>query len=140
MQFQCVGYNMKRVRELRRELGRNYCYKRYISNRMLRLLRKEIPQYFVQTVVASLTAGCVKMEAVLYRRNGQLYLGYDVFVKDDSTAPEWIVYDSPEDEVILREQEMLKVLDRIVSDNHLSYAECCFESLEGKKVCLKEKI
>lgn len=130
---------MKRVRELRKELGRNYCYKRYMSHRMLRLLQKEIPQYFVETVVASLTAGCVKIEAVLYRRDGRLLLGYDVFVKDDSAAPEWIIYDSPEDEVVLKEQEMLKVLDRIVADNHLSYTECCFESLEGKKVCSKRK-
>lgn len=136
---QCVGYNMKRVRELRKELGRNYCYKRYMSNRMLRLLQKEIPQYFVQTIVASLTIGCVKIEAVLYRRDGRLHLGYDVFVKDDSAAPEWIVYDSPEDKVVLKEREMLNVLDRIVAEHKLSYTECCFESLEGKNVCSKRK-
>lgn len=106
---------------------------------MLRLLQKEIPQYFVETVVASLTAGCVKIEPVLYRRDGRLLLGYDVFVKDDSAAPEWIFYDSPEDEVILKQQEMLKVLDRIVSDNNLSYTECCFESLKGKDVWPKKK-
>ncbi len=130
---------MNRVRKLRRELGRSYYYKRYMSQRMLRRLQKEVPKYFVEIVVSSLTVGCVKIEAVLYRKNDQLLLGYDVFVKDDSRAPEWIIYDSPKDEVVLKEAEMLKVLERIVSENHLSYTECCFESLEGKIVPLKKK-
>ena len=130
---------MNRVRKLRRELGRSYYYKRYMSPWMLRRLQKEVPKYFAEMVVSSLTVGCVKIEAVLYRKNEQLHLGYDVFVKDDSQAPEWIIYDSPEDEVVLKEAEMLKVLERIVSENHLSYTECCFESLEGKIVPIKKK-
>ena len=130
---------MNRVRKLRRELGRSYYYKQYMSQRILRRLQKEIPKYFVEMVVSSLTVGCVKIEAVLYRKNDQLLLGYDVFVKDDSHAPEWIIYDSPKDEVVLKEAEMLKVLERVVSENHLSYTECCFESLEGKIVLLKKK-
>ena len=130
---------MNRVRKLRRELGRNYYYKQYMSQRILRRLQKEIPKYFVEMVVSSLTVGCVKIEAVLYRKNDQLLLGYDVFVKDDSQAPEWIIYDSPKDEVVLKEAEMLKVLERVVSENHLSYTECCFESLEGKIVPIKKK-
>lgn len=104
---------------------------------MVRKLQKKVPQYFVELVVASLTAGCVKIEAVLYRKNDMLVLGYDVFVKDDSNSPEWIIYDNPVDEVILKEKEILKVLNRIVEDKHLSYTECCFESLEGKEASKK---
>lgn len=128
---------MSRVKELQKELGRNYCYKRYMSNRELHILQKEIPKYFVESVVALLIAGCVKIEAVLYRKNDRLLLGYDVFVKDDSAAPEWIIYESPDDEVILKEQEMFKVLERVVTEKNLSYTECCFESLEGKKTYRK---
>ena len=132
--------NMSRARELRKKLGGAYFYKQYVSNRKVRALQKQIPQYFVETVVASLTVGCVKIEAVLYRRNDRLILGYDVFVKDDSESPEWIIYDSPEDEVVLKEKEILKVLERVVAENNLSYTECCFESLDGKKICKQGKI
>ena len=31
----------------------------------------------------------------------------------------------------MKEQDMLATLDRIVSENGLSYTECCFERLEG---------
>lgn len=131
---------MSRARELRKKLKGDYFYKQYVSNRKVRILQKKIPQYFVETVVASLTVGCVKIEAVLYRRNDCLILGYDVFVKDDSESPEWIIYDSPEDEVVLKEKEILKVLEQVVAENNLSYTECCFESLDGKKICKQGKI
>lgn len=131
---------MSRARELRKKLKGDYFYKQYVSNRKVRVLQKKIPQYFVETVVASLIVGCVKIEAVLYRRNDRLILGYDVFVKDDSESPEWIIYDSPEDEVVLKEKEILKVLERVVAENNLSYTECCFESLDGKKICKQGKI
>lgn len=131
---------MSRARELRKKLGGAYFYKQYVSNRKVRALQKQIPQYFVETVVASLTVGCVKIEAVLYRRNERLILGYDVFVKDDSESPEWIIYDSPEEEVVLKEKDMLETLERIVAEKNLSYTECCFESLDGKKICKHGKI
>ena len=124
---------MKRTRELRKLLGRNYSYKRILSDREIMRLKNKVPEYFAESVVASLTAGCMKIEAVLFRGSCGLVLGYDVFVKDDLASPEWICYDSPMDEVILKEKELLAVLDRIVNDNHLSYTECCFERLKGKE-------
>lgn len=130
---------MKRTRELRKKLGRDYCYKRYMSDREIMRLKKEVPKYFTERVAASLTAGCVKIEAVLFRGSCGLILGYDVFVKDDFASPEWICYDSPMDEVILKEKELLAVLDRVVEENNLSYTECCFETLEGKLVVTVEK-
>lgn len=130
---------MKRTRELRKLLGRNYSYKRILSDREIARLKNKVPEYFAESVVASLTAGCVKIEAVLFRGSCGLVLGYDVFVKDDSASPEWICYDSPMDEVILKEKELLAVLDRIVKDNHLSYTECCFERLEGREFSTRRK-
>ena len=130
---------MKRTRELRKQLGRDYSYKRILSDREIKNLQKQVPKYFAETVAASLTAGCVKIEAVLFRGSCGLVLGYDVFVKDDCTSPEWICYDSPMDEVILKEKELLAVLDRVVAENHLSYTECCFETLAGKQISAGRK-
>ena len=63
---------------------------------------------------------------------------YDVFVKDDPDSPEWIFYDSLSDPVSLKEADMIRVLDRMVSEHGLSYTESCFDRLDGKAV-RKEK-
>jgi len=89
--------------------------------------------------VASLTVGCVKIEATLFKTKEKLSLCYDVFVKDTPDSDEWICYENPSDTVKLKEAEMLSVLDRIVSENGLSYTECCFEKLNGKVISPKEK-
>ena len=39
----------------------------------------------------------------------------------------------------MKEQDMLDVLDRIASENELSYTESNFETLEGKEISVKEK-
>ena len=83
------------------------------------------------TIAASLTVGCMKINAVLFQEDGSLRLGYDVYVKDSPGSSEWICFDCPSDRASLKEQDMLAVLDRIVSENGLSYTECCFEQLEG---------
>ena len=49
-------------------------------------------------------------------------------------SPEWICYDSPNDVVSFREEDILNVLDRIVEENGLSLYGCCFDKLEGKIV------
>lgn len=129
----------RRKRELKRLLGSSYSYKRYMSDRELKQLNNQIPKYFAENVVASLIAGCVKIEVVLFHGSCGLVLGYDVFVKDGVDSPEWIFFDSPMDEVILKETTLLAVLDRVVADNHLSYTECCFDTLDGKLVASSKK-
>lgn len=84
---------MSRKKELQRQLGGRYFYERFLSEREIKKLRREIPSDFSETVVAMLTVGCLRLNAVLYRSNNELLLGYDVFVKDDVDAPEWIYYD-----------------------------------------------
>lgn len=130
---------MNRIRKLKRELGSDYSYKRILSDREIKYLKAKVPKYFTERVVASLVVGCVKIEAILYKSRDSLLLGYDVFVKDDINSPEWICFDSPMDEVILKEKELLKVLERIVGINHLSYTDCCFETLNGKKVIVTRR-
>lgn len=130
---------MKLTKDLKNQLGDKYFFTRPVSDRDIFLLQRNIPQNFSEVVVASLTVGCVKIEATLFKTKEKLSLCYDVFVKDTPDSDEWICYENPSDTVKLKEAEMLSVLDRIVSENGLSYTECCFEKLNGKVIYPKEK-
>lgn len=130
---------MNRRRILKRELKRDYSFKRFLSDREIKNLKADVPKYFAERVAAMLVVGCVKIEAVLYKSNKGLMLGYDVFVKDDINSPEWICFDSPVVEVILKEKEMFLVLEKVVHKNHLSYTDCCFESINGKQVFVRNR-
>ena len=125
---------MKLTKDLKNQLGDRYSFTRPVSDRDIFLLQRKPPQNFAETVVASLTVGCVKIEATLFKSKEKLKLCYDVFVKDTPDSDEWICYETPSDTVKLKEAEMLSVLDRIVSENGLSYTECCFEKLDGKAI------
>ena len=130
---------MKRIKELKKQLGGKYFFCRPLSDRDVFLLQRNPPKNFAETVVASLTVGCVKIEATLFKSKEKLKLCYDVFVKDTPDSDEWICYENPPDTVKLKESEMLLVLDRIVKENGLSYTECCFEKLDGKVISPAEK-
>lgn len=123
---------MNRKKELQRQLGGRYFYERFLSEREIKKLRREIPSDFSETIVAMLTAGCLRLTAVLYRSGDKLLLGYDVFVKDDPDSSEWIYYDGLSDLVSLKETDMLYILDRVAAEHGLSYTESCFDRLDGK--------
>ena len=129
---------MSRKKELQRSLGNRYSYDRLLSDREIQKLRREIPADFSETVAAVLTVGCLRLSAVLYLSCKELLLGYDMFVKDDPASPEWIFYESLSEPVSLKEADMLRILDRMVSEHGLSYTESCFDRLDGKAV-RKEK-
>ena len=122
---------MNRVKEVKKALGAEYMYQRFLSDREVTRLRRQIPLQCEDTIAASLTVGCMKINAVLFQEDGSLRLGYDVYVKDSPGSSEWICFDCPSDRASLKESDMLSVLDRIVIKNGLSYTECCFERLEG---------
>lgn len=130
---------MNTIQKLKAELGDGYSFERLCDDDEIRQIQKTNPSDFPETAVATLTAGCLRIDAVLYRAGGRLLLGYDVFVKDDPDSEEWICYDNPTDSVSLKEQDMLDVLDRIASENGLSYTESNFETLDGKEISVKEK-
>ena len=125
---------MKRFKEIKRQLGEKYSFDRPMSDRDVFLVQRNPPQNFTETVAASLVVGCVKIEAILFKTKDGISLCYDVFVKDIPDTNGWICYDTPTDNVRLKESEMFVVLDRIVLENGLSYTECCFEKLEGKVI------
>ena len=130
---------MNTIQKLKAELGDGYSFERLYDDGEIRQIQKTNPSDFLETTVATLAAGCLRIDAVLYRAGGRLLLGYDVFVKDDPDSEEWICYDNPTDPVSLKEQDMLDVLDRIASENGLSYTESNFETLDGKEIAVKEK-
>lgn len=123
---------MSRKKELQKHLGNRYSYERFLSEWEIKKLRRDIPSDFSETVVAMLTAGCLRLTAVLYRSGDKLLFGYDVFVKDDVDASEWIYYDGLSDLVNPKETDMLRILDRVATENGLSYTESCFDRLDGK--------
>lgn len=125
---------MSLVKEIKNKLGELYSYEQYITEKEVRRLKKINPPKFDLMTVCSLTAGYVKIEVSVFKWDGQVQLGYDVFVKDAPNTPEWICYDSPSDTVVLKESALLSVLDKIVKDKELSYTECCFEKINGKLV------
>lgn len=129
---------MSRKKKLQRQLGNRYSYERLLNDREIQKLRREIPDDFSETVIAVLTAGCLQLNAVLYRSCKELLLGYDVFVKDDPDSPEWIYYDGLSNPVSLKEADMIRILDRLIAEHGLSYTESCFKRLDGKAV-KKEK-
>lgn len=125
---------MKQVKELKRKLGAGYSYKKYMGEKQIARLKKQPPDDFTEQLAASLMAGRVRIDAVLFRSTTGLAMAYDVFVKDAPDSDEWLCYDSLAMPVSLRETDMLSVLDRVVRENGLSYTECCFRKLEGKAV------
>ena len=122
---------MNRVKKLKRDLGSEYAYQRFMSDWEVSQLRRQAPQHMDDTIAASLTVGCMKINAVMFLSDGALRLGYDVYVKDSPGSSEWICFDCPSDRASLKESDMLSVLDRIVIKNGLSFTECCFVRLEG---------
>lgn len=126
-----------KTKKLKLLLGEQYMYERYYSNEDLSALLQRSPQRVAERVLASLSAGCVRIDALLYRSREGLKLGYDIFVKDSPESSDWVCYDRPDDKVSLEEEVMLSVLNRIVLENGLSYTECSFEQLQGKEVKLK---
>ena len=123
---------MSRKRELQKQLGNGYIYERYLDERSLRQLKKQPPDDFSETVIAALTVGCLRLNAVLYLSDRTLIQGYDVLVKDDPASSEWIFYDGISDTVSPKESEMLRILDDAAKRHELSYTESCFTRLDGK--------
>lgn len=128
---------MNQIKSLKRSLGDRYRFEKFMSEKEIRGLVNASPSDFSDMVAAVLTAGCVKIELVIFKAYDSLVLGYDVFVKDDPDSHDWICYDNLTDPVCTKdrrtEQEMAAVLNRIVESCGLSYTDCSFETVEGKQ-------
>ncbi len=126
---------MNQRKRLKKLLGGRYLFEKYLSAGEVRRLLAEKSCFNSEKLFASLTVGCVRIDAVLYSDSDRLALGYDIFVKDTPDSTEWICYDNPSDEVKYSsfnlEQEMFSVLNSAVERYGLSYTECNFQILNA---------
>ena len=134
IQCRCDGEpEMNQRKKLKKLLGGRYLFEKYLSASEIRRLLVEKSALDSEKLFASLTVGCVRIDAVVYSASGRTALGYDIFVKDTPDSAEWICYDNPSDEVKFTsfnlEQEMFSVLNSVVERYGLSYTECNFETV-----------
>lgn len=126
---------MRKQKKLKKQLGEGYSFQQHRTAGNVRKLLETLTGKNHFLVVASLTAGVVKLEAVLFWLGGKYQLGYDLMVKDSSDSPQWICYENLNDPVRYQvrnlEREMFQVLDRAVQRYCLSYTECHFPKLDG---------
>ena len=88
--------------------------------------------------IAELQIGYVKIVAVAYCDGDKYSACYDVYVKDEPTAPDWVFYESVYTHVNYEsfdfDKEMLDVLMKFLKENDLSYSACSFRRKEGIRV------
>ena len=129
---------MNERKRLRKLLGDKYSFIKYLSLAEVRKLLCENSKDNHEKLFASLTVGCVKINAVIYPTPNCMTMGYDILVKDTPDSTEWICYDTLNDEVkynaLNLEQEMFNILNREVEKYGLSYTDCNFDNVNGKVV------
>lgn len=129
---------MNERKKLKKLLSEKYIFKKYLSSAEVRKLLSENSKNKHEKLFASLTVGCVKINAVIYPTPDRMTMGYDILVKDTPDSKEWICYDTLNDEVKFNalnlEQEMFNILNREAKEYGLSYTECNFEVINGKSI------
>ncbi len=129
---------MNERKKLKKQLGDKYTFIKYLSSSEVRKLLCENPKDNHEKLIASLTVGCVKINAIIYPTPDSMTIGYDILVKDTPDSTEWICYDTLNDgvkyNVLNLEQEMFNILNREVKKYGLSYTDCNFEVVNGKVV------
>ena len=129
---------MNERRKLKRQLGSQYKFKRYMTAGEAKAILNSKPKDNRERLYAVLTVGCVKISAVLFPTPSGMTFGCDILVKDKPDSKEWICYDSigePFRYMALNlEQELFDILDKEVREHGLSYTEGSFEKLSGKTV------
>lgn len=128
---------MNKQRKLKKELKGNYQFHQNFRPDTIKELLSGLEKRESYVEIATLEAGMVRLDAVIYWERGRNKLGYDLLVKDSEDSGEWICYDSLSDEVKCfgrsLERDMFQVLDRAVEQFGLSYTHCPFQRLDGKE-------
>ena len=127
---------MNKQRKLKRELKENYKFVRKFAPATVEKMLNFLWPSTTVIEIAFLQVGVVRLDAVIYWVHGKYQLGYDLMVKDSEDSPDWLCYESLDEEVRYNawnlEREMFQVLDRAVEQYGLSYTRCSFPKLEGK--------
>ena len=120
-------------KELKKLLGNKYSYCRFISEIEKERIKNIVVRPNSEYLISRIIAGYIKIECTMMcGREDKCY--YDIFVKDTPNAKEWICYQSVVCEGDANEELLLKVMDKVVKENGLSYTECSFEVLAGKEI------
>ena len=119
------GICVSKQKRLKKQLGTGYQFEqRFSAKNLARMLQwLEGSNHF--RVAAILSAGAVRLEAVVYWDNGKYSLGYDLLVKDTPFSPDWICYENLHDPV------RYDVRNLAVKKYNLSFTECRFPKLDG---------
>ena len=127
---------MNERKRLKKLLGDKYIFKIYLSLTEVRDILQSKDTH--EKLFASLTVGCVKINAIVFPSADNMQIGFDILVKDKPDSTEWICYDTITDEIKLSsynlEQTMFYILNRVVKKYGLSYTECNFEVVNGKVI------
>ena len=129
---------MNERKKLKKQLGNKYIFKMYLSVNEVKKLLSENPKDKHDTLFASLTVGCVKINAVVFPTPDKMLLGFDILVKDTPESEEWICYDTLSDEIRLSprsiEQSMFDILNREVKwTDYLTKCVMVFQKNRGLK-------
>lgn len=119
---------MNQAKRLRQQLGSGYCYKRFYTAQELAALPKAVSG----VLAASLTAGCLRLDAVAAQSADGVTISYELLVRQPG-YDDWICFDSPELPAKPKEAAMAAVLERLRKKHGLSYTDCRFPELPGKK-------
>jgi hypothetical protein len=134
---------MKKNIKQKKVFGGGHLYRRHADENAVRPYLVGDEPMVCDVLIASLEAGVMKIEAVLFRSNGGAQMGYEVFVKTNPDSKEWICFDNPADSVAFEdgilEQEMFGVLDRAREENGLSFEQNDFKILKGKQASPKKE-
>lgn len=127
---------MNERKRLKKLLGDKYIFKIFLSLSEVRNILQSKDTH--EKLLASLTVGCVKINAIVFPTADKSVLGFDILVKDKPDSTEWICYDTVTDEIKLSsynlEQTMFDILNRVVKKYGLSYTDCNFEVVNGKMI------
>lgn len=127
---------MNERKRLKKLLGDKYIFKIFLPLSEVRNILQSKDTH--EKLFASLTVGCVKINAIVFPSADNMQIGFDILVKDKPDSTEWICYDTVTDEVKLSsynlEQTMFDILNRVVKKYGLSYTECNFEVVNGKVI------
>ena len=124
---------MNKARELKKQYGSRYCFRKYLTDRQVAKLKTDVPSSFPDAPAATLEIGCVRLDAVFFHSPKGVELAYDILVKDSPNALEWICYDAIPAKTA-KETDMAAALDKYVNDRGLSYIDCCFTRIEGENI------
>lgn len=77
---------MNERKKLKKQLGDKYIFKKYLSSAEVRKILSENSKDKHEKLFASLTVGCVKINAIIFPTPDCMMMGYDILVKDTPTA------------------------------------------------------